>query len=170
MLELTTSMQCPNELIEKHDKGTQPHQCLDCVDYLNWTRLMIMPRNNMGIEANQQVALNYVDKFAHELDLQGMFLLMKKAEAIAAAASVIYNERLLKNRQQISDPKELERKADDWKRAEKEMRDKNRPPKEKKMLSDFEKAVKQLTDVHVSQEAAESIVRERFAKQGKVTQ
>jgi hypothetical protein len=168
MLELTTAENCTNELIEKHSKGSQANQCLDCIDYLNWVRLMIMPRQNIGIEANQQVAINYVDKFAHELDLQGMFLLMKKAEAIAAAASVIYNERIVKAK--IADPKELERKADDWKRAEKEMRDKNRPTKERKMLSDFEKAVKQLTDVHVSEEAAIEIVKERFAKQGKVTQ
>lgn len=159
---------CKNGAIEKHQNGSKPHECLDCIDWLNWAALMILPRCDNSVESNQQVAINYATKMISQMDLQEVFYAMKRHEAIAAQFSVIYNERTLKGR--VADPKELERRADDWKRAEKEMKDRNRPKAEKKMLSDYEKAIIQLTNVGVSEPDAISIVKERFAKQGKVTQ
>lgn len=159
---------CKNGSIPAHLEGSEAIQCMECIDWLNRARLMLIPRVDNSIDSNQTVAGNYAIKMVHEYDMEELFRAMKRHEAIAAAMSLIYNERLIAKR--IADPKELERRADDWKAAEKEMRNANRPKAEKKMLSDFDKAVAQLTAVGVSEPNAIEIVKERFAKQGKVTQ
>jgi hypothetical protein len=153
---------------QTHIIGTQPQICQECIDYLNWTRLMLMPRTDMPIAANQTAAGNYVRKFVHQMDLQEVFYFQKRLEEMAASASLIYNEKLRENK--ISNPRTLEQKADDWAKAQKEMREKDRPKAEKKQLNAFEKAVQQLVAVGVEESSATEIVKERFAKQGKVTQ
>jgi hypothetical protein len=158
---------CENESIGLHEQGYKPMECHECIRHLNFVLLMVKPLPDMGIAKNQEAATGRTLKYVHEMTLQEIFIYQKMVEAIAAQCSLIYNQRLIKDK--IPDPKELERKSEDWKRAEKEMKDRNRPAKEKKQLSDRDKAVAALVSVGVSQSDAESSVDERFKKMGKLT-
>lgn len=172
-------MQCPSEdkLLTAHTKGDQPRECQTCLDYLNICRLMVEPRTD-SIASNQTTAMNWFEKLVpmqggklvSEMNLQEIFMYQKRFEALAAKSSIIYNEQLIKER--IPNPKELERKsaekAEQWEQAVRDQKDAQRPAKEKKILSDRDKAIAAYKLVGIPQSEATKIVDEQMAAIGRI--
>ena len=156
-----------NSGVSTHQKGDRPLECEKCLEYLNVCRLMIEPRTD-SITSNQTVAVNYSNKLIHEMTLQEIFMFQKRFEALAAQCSYVYSTRTITER--VPDPKELERKKEDWAQAVKEQKDKQRPAKEKKILTDRDKAIEALIGVGVPREAAIASVDERMKSMGRVAQ
>lgn len=162
-------MQCSNTETTAHDKGDQPRECQICIDYLNYCRLMVEPRTD-SIASNQTVAMNYFDKLVPDMTLQEIFLYQKRFEALAAKASLIYSDQLVKDK--IPNPKEIQerakRKDEDWKKAVEEQKNAQRPAKERKILSDRDKAIEAYVKVGIPKEAATAIVDQQMSEIGRV--
>lgn len=90
----------------------------------------------------------------------------KRFEALAAKASLVYNERLISEK--IPDPKDIQRKNEDWKKAIEEQKDKQRPAKERKILTDRDKAIQAYVTVGIPEQEATKIVDEQMAAIGRV--
>lgn len=158
-------MQCPNGEVPAHTRGDNPRECQTCIDYMNWCRLMVEPRTD-SIASNQTVAVQWFEKMVPDMSLQEIFMYQKRFEALAARASLVYSDQLVKDK--IPNPKEIERKAADWARAVEEQKDKNRPPKEKKILSDRDKAINAYVSVGIPLDQATKIVDEQMAAIGRI--
>jgi hypothetical protein len=158
---------CENESIGQHDKGYKPMECQECIRHLNFVLLMVKPLPDMGVAKNQEASIGRTLKYVNDMTLQEIFIYQKMVEAIAAQASLIYNQRLVRDK--IVDPKELEKRSEDWQQAQKEMQVRNLPKVSKKHLTDYEKAVQALMHIGLSRIDAESSVKERFDAQNKMT-
>lgn len=167
MIDILDSMTCTNTVIDTHDKGSQAIQCQDCIDHLNWIRLMVKPLDNMTIQQNQQAAMGRTLKFVGDMTLQELFIYQKMLEGMAAQCSLIYNQRLVKDK--IADPLELKRQQEDWKAAERKQRLANAPTPVKKQLTARDKAIVSLMNVGLSRADAEKSVDSKFEEQGKAT-
>lgn len=162
-------MQCPETGLPAHTKGDQPRECQICIDHINICRLMVEPRTD-SVASNQTVAINYFMKLVPDMTLQEIFMFQKRFEALAAQASLIYSDQLRVER--IPNPKELQEKSKkkqaDWTQAVEEQKDKQRPPKEKKILSDRDKAIAAYVAVGVSEKESIEIVDKQMAAIGRV--
>lgn len=166
-------MLCVNNEVPAHDKGDQPRDCQVCIDYLNYCRLMVEPKTD-SIASNQTVAMNYFDKLVCDMSLQEIFMYQKRFEALAAKASLIYSEQLIKDK--IPNPKELKairaddskRKTEEWNKAVEDQKDAQRPPKERKILTDRDKAIAAYVKVGIGENEAIKIVDEQMAAIGRV--
>lgn len=116
---------------------------------------------------NQRVAMSQTLEYVHDMTLPEVFIYMKMLEGMAAQCSLIYNQRLVRDK--IVDPKEIQKNREDWQRAVEEQNKRNAPPIVRKQLSARDKAVKSLMDIGLSRADAESSVDAKFAAQGKAT-
>ncbi len=163
---------CSDESVPRgqHEKGEFPRACDQCLAYLNWVRLMVKPIEGITTQANQQAAIGSTLKYVADMNVQEVFVYMKMMEAVAAQVFIIHEDRTRKER--IPNPKELQQQNEDWQRAVKEQKDrlKSTPElkKEKKILSDRDRAVEALVSVGVPRKAAEESVDEKMRQQGKV--
>lgn len=175
MIDLNAPMNCPStppDSTKVHHLGTQTIECEDCAKWNNWCRLILTPTplgntpTKEKIEHNQRSAFEWVSKSKHvaDMSLDELFIWMKKVEAIAAGASLAYNNRLIKNR--VARPDDAER-AIEFKDAVKKQKDENRPKKERVLLSDREKAIKALIDIGMDAVIAAKSVDERMASVGR---
>lgn len=151
--------------------GANATQCAKCLDWNNTCRLIAAPimlgaSTAETLEYNVAKALENVQKFAHEIDLETLFVFMKRIEAVAAGASLAYNQRTRVN-SKLADPTGAE-KAKDFSKALKEQTIANLPKKEKVLLDARGKAIKALTDLGIPSEIAEKQVDERMAQAGRV--
>lgn len=143
--------------------GSNLLECERCLDYVNWTCLMVTPvGTETDISHNQAHAgdntLKFIqNKFVDELDLQNHYIFMKRLEAMAAAASIAYNARKIKA--QIPNPSKIE-KSKEWNEAIRKQREEQRPQKERKILSQRDKAIESLVGVMVKTGMPEETARQ----------
>ena len=168
-------MTCPSKEQKEHELGTLCRECDACLEYLNACRTLIEIRydfeGKLDKELNVKGGIARANGFtyAHEYNLQEMFVFMKRLEAITAEFSYLYSQKVIKER--VPDPDVLRRKKDpqEFQKALAEQKLANRPAKERKHLSERDKAIAALTGVGLSLEDATASVDAKFKEQGKVT-
>lgn len=166
-----TNHNCPNsENLEPHEDGIQFMNCVDCRSYLNRCRVLhrIIRNadgsidNELHVKRSGEAAL----KFCHELEMDELYTYTKMFTQFAAMCSYAYSEREVKLR--VNDPSKSRGKSgNEFKQALAAQRMESRPAKEKKHLSDFDKAVAVLTKAGISEESAREAIKQQFARQGK---
>lgn len=152
--------------------GTNPIECDECLQYVNWSRLIVTP---VGTDKDGNIGhalentTKYIDRFyppPYSASLQDLFLFLKRMEAITAGASLAYSRRKVQER--IPNPKDLESSEGEWNEAIKKQKDAQRPKKERVLLSDRDKGIKHLmTNLKMSLEMASKIVDEQMSKEGR---
>lgn len=166
-----TNHDCPNsENLEKHEEGSQFLQCIDCRAYINRCRVIHhIIRNSDGSidnELHTKRAGESALKFCDKMEMDELYTYLKMMTQFTAMVSYAYAEREVKLR--IANPSAARGKSgDEFKKALAAERLSQRPKKEQKHLSDFDKAVAVLTKSGVSLEVAQAAIKEQFAKQGK---
>lgn len=169
MFSLTDPMNCPAQPIETgtHVYGTRTTDCEQCRVYNNWSRIMLTP-TTMDVQHEYNTSFENVPKFIEisKLSLDDIFIFMKKITAIAAGFTLAWDNANIKKR--TPNPKALEAQSEEFEQAVKVQRIAQLPPKERKMLSDKEKAIKALMDIGIDKATATANVEERMAKAGRL--
>lgn len=132
--------------------GSRPLECKPCLDYINWIRVLAQPPEFNDIEAVGQIQKNAIHNTArfievHSLNLDEMFLWMKQFEACAASISMLYQAKVIKERTPNIDKAEMS-KAIEKSNAQQKLD--NLPKKEKRILSERDKAVESLKKVFMA--------------------
>lgn len=169
-----------DQTVQEHEMGSLPKECDQCLNYLNSCKLLvetskvfssekqtyILDKENNRSQASQMCVrhMEFVEK-VHELSLEHLFMYAKRFEGIAAQCSIMYHTRIVKER--IPDIRSAEKSAE-FAAAVSEQRLAQRPKKEKKQLSERDKAIAALTGVGIPLAAAIASVDEKFKEQGKV--
>lgn len=168
-------------LKESHRLGDLPSECDQCLKYLNSCKLLVEVTTAFDVASGEYIldkdtnrssgsarAFQHLDFLGkvHELNLEHLFMYVKRFEGIAAQFSIMYHTKIVKER--VPDVKSLE-KAEEFSEAVAAQRMTQRPKKEKKQLSERDRAIQVLTGVGVSLAAATAEVDKRFKEQGKVT-
>lgn len=154
--------------------GSNPLECSECLKYINWVRLIADPFP-VQLDANtiQRETVGRVNKFQdiYQLDMDQLFLWGKKMEAIAAACSMLYQAKVIKERTPDIDRAEMTKAIEKSNRIQKL---ENLPKKEKKILSERDKAVaaifniyKKIMNEEIAQTKAEAEVDARMAEVGR---
>jgi CRISPR/Cas system CSM-associated protein Csm2 small subunit len=102
-----------------------------------------------------------------DMPIEARFRYMKLLETLTAEAAVAYHNAKITER--TPDPKAAE-KAEDFKKAVKAQKIANLPPKEKKLLSDADKAIAQLVKNGIPESTARRIVEAEMVKEGRGVQ
>lgn len=166
------------EGIEAHKRGSAAATCEKCLEYLNACRTLVeigyvwnaeVQDYILEKEHNQKSGTFAANHFVHEMNLQEHFVFLKRLEAITAEVSYLYSQKIIKER--VTDPDVVRRKSSpaEFKKAVAESRMANRPAKEKRQLSEREKAIEGLMKgTGLDEKMATLLVDEQFKKQGKV--
>lgn len=140
--------------------GSNVVECETCLRYNNSCRLLIQ---NFTTDS-EQGAQDRVEKHlsVHEMSLEQTMIFVRHLRALAAGATVVYQNKLIKTR--IADPASLNKrlnqtkvKTEEFAAAVKEQRDAQRPKKEKRILSDREKAIEKVAEIFQRTGIAETV-------------
>lgn len=149
-------------------------ECPDCLAFANSCVLLLRPMERISAEDNQKSVFAWSDQenhlvnyFVHELDLKELHLYVKRYEAFGALLRLGYQKKVVTER-----PAQVKEAVDSesyqvWKLEQRKI---HAPKKEKKQISDYEKAVDYLVKLGVELLEAQNTVKAQFSKQGKVTQ
>lgn len=150
--------------IEDHPIGSSPVECADCLKYVNACMTILRPYSGQSAEFNQMVVFQNANYLIKDLTLEEHYLYVRRAEALAAAVGLLYQQRLSK--QQIPDPKQAQSSAE-FTEIIRKQRDATRPKKERKLLDDREKGILALTKLGLARGAAEKMVDAQMSKEGR---
>lgn len=146
--------------------GSNVTECTHCLNYNNQSRLLI--QNFMTDD--EAKAMDRVVKFVEnvaDMSLENTFRFVRHLRSLSAGATVAYQNKLIKER--INDPKGITKKlnAAEFAQAVREQKDAQRPPREKKLLTAREKAIKSLTDIGVPESIAIERIDSEMTKVGR---
>lgn len=158
-------------------RGESALTCAACLDYLNWCRVMIEPWRSekhpdlyADFDLQQKIAIEKVSKdtsgYIDELDTQTLFIWYQRFVGLSAAASLLYNQKVIKER--IPDVDRVER-AKSFSEAIERQKMEQRPKVEKKQLDARGKAIAAMMAVGMSETDATESVDRKFKSVGKVT-
>lgn len=153
--------------------ASNPVECQECCDESNRLRLLLLPtplgdtKQSEKVGHDQRISFNAVVKTVDKMTLDELFVFMKKAEAVAAGAGLAYNQRLMKLRVSPEDVETRKKDQQSFAGAARQARVDNLPKKERRLLSDRDKAIEQLMKF-MDREAATASVDSQMSKQGRL--
>lgn len=149
----------------KKSIGSNARECDECLSYLNRLRLSFTITEQLGITENQASAITGINHFIKDFELNQIFLFQKRLEAATAEVMVIYHTKKVKEK--IPDPKSAEKKGEEYAAAVKIQKFDQMSKKEKKVMSEKDKAIQALMNSGVTEAMATTIIESEFKKLGK---
>lgn len=150
--------------IDSHAIGSQPIECLDCLKYCNVCVTIMRPNMGLDIEGNQQVVFQNANYLLKDLKTEEVYFFVKRAEALAASFGLLYQQRKIKEK--IPNPKSAEASLE-FSESIKRQKDAVRPKKEKKLLTDRDRAIESFTKLGITLEKATAMVDAQLIKEGR---
>jgi hypothetical protein len=147
--------------------------CEACREANNLIRMITLP-TPLGdtptaerVSHDQKLCFNHLPRLVETMDIDSIFVFMKKMEACAAGLSLIHSQKLIKNRVGAeTEEAAIERKST-FAASVKATKDAQRPKKERKILDQREKGIAALVAIGMSEADAIASVDSNMAKAGR---